>query len=49
MNAKFMKKLAVVRNQNVQNAPQNARRKDLSNDVCSACSNSDFDDLLQPL
>jgi len=49
MNAKFMKKLAVARNQSAQYAPLNVRRKDSSIDVCSACSNSDFDDLLLPL
>ena len=49
MNAIFMKKLAVVRNQSVQYALLNARKKDLSINACLMCSDCEFDDSLQPL
>ena len=49
MNAIFMKKLVVVKNQSEQYAPLNARKKDLSINACLMCSDSEFDGSLQPL
>ncbi len=49
MNAIFMKKLVVVKNQSAQYAPLNARKKDLSINACLMYSDSEFDGSLQPL
>lgn len=43
MNAIFMKKLVIIRNQSAQYAPLNAKKKDLLFDVCSMYSDSEID------